>query len=331
MSSIGNASARMKPQTGEVLPLFPAQDPVPFEEPSQRHEDLEFLRRFRPQDSLESHRSRLEAGQGPAAMSALSDPRNFIAEGSVRRVLKRHGVWLGALAGLGFVGLLGTGAALVHRAAPFQSAAPSLAPSRPASGPVAAKPQATRPDGPAAVTTLTKTARDPAPPAEPGPARLGLDGAAAARALSPTDLFAAAPAAERSHRQSITDLPPPAMSAPVGASGPATTGPEGPSAGPAPERSPAEIQQLDGFVARGEQLLTSGEVVSARLFFQRAAAQGDPRGARGVARSYDPAVLKGLPVIGLEGNRAEADRWYLKAADLERSWPQTARDRAANP
>ena len=54
-----------------------------------------------------------------------------------------------------------------------------------------------------------------------------------------------------------------------------------------------------------------------RLFFQRVASEGDARGARGMARSYDQAVLRTLPVVGLEGSRAEAERWYLKAAELE--------------
>lgn len=328
MSSIGNSGALARQQKAEVLPLFPAQDPVPFEEPSQRHEDLEFLRRFRPQDSVKPRRSGQESEQNPASMSALSDPKNFIAEGPLRamfrRFMQRHGVWLGVVAGLGVLGLLGTGAFLAYRATPPAPSAGTAA---------AVKPPAIRPDAPVGVTTLAKTARDPEPGPAASPARPGAsEGAAAARApLAPSALFAVAPAADRSPRQSITDLPPPSMSAPATPE-PAKEGQDGPVAAPAVvERSPAEIQQLDTFVARGEQLLTSGEVVSARLFFQRAATQGDPRGARGLARSYDPAVLKGLPVIGLEGDRAEAERWYLKAADLELSWPQAAKGRTATP
>ncbi|MER2268227.1 sel1 repeat family protein, partial [Methylobacterium oxalidis] len=81
--------------------------------------------------------------------------------------------------------------------------------------------------------------------------------------------------------------------------------------------APAPNPKLDALVARGEQLLTAGEVAAARLFFQRVASEGDARGARGMARSYDQAVLRTLPVVGLEGSRAEAERWYLKAAELE--------------
>jgi TPR repeat protein len=62
-----------------------------------------------------------------------------------------------------------------------------------------------------------------------------------------------------------------------------------------------------------------------RLFFERAASEGDPRGARGLARSYDESALKALSIVGLEGSRTEAERWYLRAAELE---AQRARENA---
>ena len=76
-------------------------------------------------------------------------------------------------------------------------------------------------------------------------------------------------------------------------------------------------------IARGEQLLAAGEVTAARLFFERAASERDPRGARGVARTYDAAVLRKLSVVGIQGNAAEAERWYAKAADYEADIAQT--------
>lgn len=317
MSSIGNSSALAKQQTGEVLPLFPEQGPVPFEEPSQRHQDLEFLRRFRPKESVNANRAGKRTEPDPASMSALSRPENFIAEnpvrGFMRRLVKKHAASLLVL-GLGLTGALG--AAAYHR---FHAAP---APSQPASRPTAAiAPPASRSEEPARVTTLAKTARDPALATEGQTAKPG-EAPAPRSPFASSTLFAAAPAAQpQLPRPSIAELPPPALGASEPAQG-SQDGPDVATTGRIAERSPAEEQQLGNFVARGEQLLTSGEVVSARLFFQRAAAQGDPRGARGLARSYDPAVLKGLPVVGLEGNREEADRWYLKAADLEVSWAQ---------
>lgn len=316
MSSIGNSSALAKQQTGEVLPLFPEQDPVPFEEPSQRHEDLEFLRRFRPKESANADRAGKRIVPGPASMSALSRPENFIAEnpvrGFLRRLVKKHAVSLVVL-GLGATGALGAAAYHLFYNAP--------APSQQASRPAAATPPASRSDDNARVTTLAKTARDPALSVEGQTARSG-EAPAPRSPFASSTLFAAPPAAQpQLPRPSIAELPPPALGVPEPAQA-SQDGPDVATTGRIAERSPAEAQQLANFVARGEQLLTSGEVVSARLFFQRAAAQGDPRGARGLARSYDPAVLKGLPVVGLEGNREEADRWYLKAADLEVSWAQ---------
>jgi outer membrane biosynthesis protein TonB len=73
---------------------------------------------------------------------------------------------------------------------------------------------------------------------------------------------------------------------------------------------PAELNAL---VLKGEQFLTTGDLASARLFFGRAANVGDARGADGMARSYDPAVIRKLPVYGLAVDAAEAERWYAKA------------------
>jgi hypothetical protein len=83
---------------------------------------------------------------------------------------------------------------------------------------------------------------------------------------------------------------------------------------PMPALKPAE---LDGLVAKGERFLEGGDLASARLFFSRAAHAGDPRGARGLAKTYDPDVVRKLPVYGLPVNRSEADAWYARARELE--------------
>jgi TPR repeat protein len=83
---------------------------------------------------------------------------------------------------------------------------------------------------------------------------------------------------------------------------------------PAMVLKPAE---LNGLIAKGERFLQSGDLASARLFFGRAAKAGDPRGARGLAQTYDPEVVRKLPVYGLPVDQAEADAWYARARELE--------------
>ncbi|WP_336492679.1 hypothetical protein [Methylobacterium nigriterrae] len=91
-----------------------------------------------------------------------------------------------------------------------------------------------------------------------------------------------------------------------------------------------DTRKLDALIARGEQLLANGEVVAARLFFGRAAEEGDARGARGMARSYDEGVLRTLPVADPPGSNSEAQRWYRRAAELnqQQEWKSEGRSAA---
>jgi hypothetical protein len=66
-------------------------------------------------------------------------------------------------------------------------------------------------------------------------------------------------------------------------------------------------------LARGEAKLKAGELGAARLFFERVALAGERRGALGMARTYDPAVLAGLPVLGPQADPAAAKQWYERA------------------
>jgi hypothetical protein len=87
-----------------------------------------------------------------------------------------------------------------------------------------------------------------------------------------------------------------------------------PSATRSARLEPAELNAL---VSKGEQFLKAGDLASARLFFGRAANAGDSRGAYGMARSYDPAVVRKLPVYGLAVDAAEAEGWYAKGRALD--------------
>jgi len=84
---------------------------------------------------------------------------------------------------------------------------------------------------------------------------------------------------------------------------------------PAPAAAPAVSSnpQVDALMARGDDLLATGDVSAARLFYQRAAEQGSAAAATAVGQTYDPAVLELLRVRGARGDAQIAAEWYRKA------------------
>jgi hypothetical protein len=67
-------------------------------------------------------------------------------------------------------------------------------------------------------------------------------------------------------------------------------------------------------VRRGEELLVSGDIVSARHFFERAAEGGDAAAACGLGKSYDPLYLQRVGTRGVVADPAKAVDWYRRAA-----------------
>ena len=70
------------------------------------------------------------------------------------------------------------------------------------------------------------------------------------------------------------------------------------------------------FEARGDERLDQGDVASARLFYERAADEGNARAARRLGNSFDPAFLARWGVRFMRGDPAEAARWYRRAGAL---------------
>ncbi|HSM42682.1 MAG TPA: BA14K family protein [Afifellaceae bacterium] len=93
---------------------------------------------------------------------------------------------------------------------------------------------------------------------------------------------------------------------------------------------PLPAAQVDRLLARGEDLLQSGDMVSARMIFLRIVAAGDRRGAMGVGMTYDPDVYARLAVAGLTPDRDKADSWYDRAGDVPR-FTITRRSRPETP
>ena len=74
--------------------------------------------------------------------------------------------------------------------------------------------------------------------------------------------------------------------------------------------------EISLFIARGDALISTGDITSARLFYERAANAGDGLAALRMGESYDPAFLAGTRVPGNRGDAATAAQWYLRALEL---------------
>jgi hypothetical protein len=81
-------------------------------------------------------------------------------------------------------------------------------------------------------------------------------------------------------------------------------------------RPTVSASEAAAYLARAETALRNGDIVGARSLFGRLAEAGDPRGALGMARTYDPAEFKKLLVYGLKPDSAESERWRATAQDL---------------
>jgi TPR repeat protein len=88
------------------------------------------------------------------------------------------------------------------------------------------------------------------------------------------------------------------------------------AAAPAPSEPTPDPQEIAGLIARGDELLGTGDVVSARLFYQRAAELGSGPAATAVGQTYDPLFLEVARVRGVRGDPQAAADWYRKAVAL---------------
>jgi hypothetical protein len=73
---------------------------------------------------------------------------------------------------------------------------------------------------------------------------------------------------------------------------------------------PEEIKLL---MKQGEQFIAAGDVVTARIAFQRAAEAGDANAAVALGATYDPTVLAKLGVMGMGADVEQARTWYRMA------------------
>lgn len=80
-------------------------------------------------------------------------------------------------------------------------------------------------------------------------------------------------------------------------------------------------REIENFVARSEQFMRAGDVVTARLFLQHAVDAQDPRAALALGASYDPDVLDKL---GIEGRVTNLAQMHLADITMARLWYEKA-------
>jgi hypothetical protein len=101
-----------------------------------------------------------------------------------------------------------------------------------------------------------------------------------------------------------------------------------PSAIPLPTAAKADVSlagsDVRELLGKGDMLLKSGDLVTARQFYERAFAKGSAAGAFGVARTYDPTVFAALNVQGLKPDGKLAIEWYTRAAQAGNGEAQPA-------
>jgi hypothetical protein len=85
---------------------------------------------------------------------------------------------------------------------------------------------------------------------------------------------------------------------------------------PRPAARTLDAEEIKLLVDQGEQFVASGDLVTARTVFQRAAEAGDAGAAMALAATYDPIMLAKLGVVGMNADVEKARSWYEKAASL---------------
>jgi hypothetical protein len=80
--------------------------------------------------------------------------------------------------------------------------------------------------------------------------------------------------------------------------------------------SAAASAQAKALRVKGDELMGMGDVATARLYYERAADAGDGRAALLAGHTYNPEILAGFGVKGMQGDMAEAEKWYERARAL---------------
>jgi hypothetical protein len=90
---------------------------------------------------------------------------------------------------------------------------------------------------------------------------------------------------------------------------------------PAPTADPSTAPRLSAsdiamLLVRGDAFLSTGDVTSARLFYERAADAGDGLAALQQGATFDPVMLSRAGVRGVAADPDQAMSWYRRAREL---------------
>jgi hypothetical protein len=77
-----------------------------------------------------------------------------------------------------------------------------------------------------------------------------------------------------------------------------------------------EPEEIDVLIAQGQKFIADGDIVTARLIFERAARAGNATAALALAAAYDPIMLSKLGVLGVDTDMEKALLWYQRAQTL---------------
>ena len=80
--------------------------------------------------------------------------------------------------------------------------------------------------------------------------------------------------------------------------------------------SQLSAEEMAALLARGDSLLSVGDVASARLFYERAVDGGGGLAAIRLGETFDPLFLDRVHLSGVRGDPGVALLWYRRARDL---------------
>jgi hypothetical protein len=210
---------------------------------------------------------------------------------------------------------------------PSNQVPPSAAPA-PKVSPVAASPSDQVPPSAASAPGVSAVAVSPSNQVPPSAASAPAVSAVAASPSNQVPPSAApAPAVGPVAASPSNPAPPSAAPAPAVSAVAATpSDPAPPSAAPAPAVSavaggsvaPSSSADTSILLARGDSLLAAGDIVSSRLFYERAASAGNGEAALRLGATYDPAFLGRIRAL-VKGDQGQALHWYRRALELGQS------------
>jgi TPR repeat protein len=79
---------------------------------------------------------------------------------------------------------------------------------------------------------------------------------------------------------------------------------------------PANEEMIELLLRRGDAALADGDIIAARLLYERAAAMGSAKAATSAGKTYDVDFLAQSGARGIRPDQTAAATWFRKAAAL---------------